>query len=274
MKKGNQEDTGSFVVNLSHNQYIHIKDKNTNTTRIAIGPLNFIKQESEQIVNPATEMIKLPPNHYCVIKNPVVRDEDGEIVDSEYGESKVRFEELEIRTQQNYPDPFPLYPYEQLYQDVKKFVFLKDNEALVLKALRPFVDKRDGDKERFINDEYLFKGPGTYEPRIDEEIKKKIEAIVVLPNNALLLKAIKDTVDAEGTVRKAGSCWLHRKTGLFMPTARIEVLDIRKGKVLNDMTALHLRATEDFKDFYGNQRKAGEEWLIDKSVKDVHILDA
>ena len=25
-------------------------------------------------------MIKLPPNHYCVIKNPVVRDEDGEIV--------------------------------------------------------------------------------------------------------------------------------------------------------------------------------------------------
>jgi major vault protein len=129
---------------------------------------------------------------------------------------------------------------------------------LVLKALRPFVDKRDGDKERFINDEYLFKGPGTYEPRIDEEIKKKIEAIVVLPNNALLLKAIKDTVDAEGTVRKAGSCWLHRKTGLFMPTARIEVLDIRKGKVLNEMTALHLRATEDFKDFYGNQRKAGE----------------
>ena len=55
-----------------------------------------------------------------------------------------------------------------------------------MKALRPFVDKRDGDKERFINDEYLFKGPGTYEPRIDEEIKKKIEAIVVLPNNALL----------------------------------------------------------------------------------------
>ena len=25
-------------------------------------------------------MIKLPPNHYCIIKNPIVRDEDGEIV--------------------------------------------------------------------------------------------------------------------------------------------------------------------------------------------------
>lgn len=143
-------------------------------------------------------MIKLPPNHYCIIKNPVVRDEDGKIViitytltslkvESEFGESKVRFEELGIRTQQSYPDPFPLYPYEQLYQDVKKYVFLKDNEALVLRALRPFVDNRDSDKERFINDEYLFKGPGTYEPRIDEEIKQRIEALIVLPNNALLL---------------------------------------------------------------------------------------
>jgi hypothetical protein len=34
---------------------------------------------------------------------------------SEYGEAKVRFEELEIRRQADYPDPFPLYPYETLY---------------------------------------------------------------------------------------------------------------------------------------------------------------
>ncbi len=59
-----------------------------------------------------------------------------------------------------------------------------------------------------------------------------------------------------------------------MPTAEIEVQDIRKGYVLNEFTALHLRATKNFTDFYGNKRKAGEEWLIDKSVKDVHIIDA
>ena len=94
MKKANQssvsEESGSFVVNLSHNQYIHIKDKNTNTTRyvfkvltlsrIIIGPRNFIKEENEQIVKPATDMIKLPPNHYCIVKNPVVRNEEGHIV--------------------------------------------------------------------------------------------------------------------------------------------------------------------------------------------------
>ena len=86
----------------------------------------------------------------------------------------------------------------------KKFLFLKDNEALILRALRPFIDHRDGENERFIDDEYLFKGPGTYEPRIEEEIKQKIEALIVLPNNALLLTAIRDTIDFEGNERKAG----------------------------------------------------------------------
>jgi major vault protein len=52
------------------------------------------------------------------------------------------------------------------------------------------------------------------------------------------------------------------------------VLDIRKGYVLNDFTALHIRAFSDFTDFYGVKRRAGQEWLIDKSIKDVHIVDA
>jgi major vault protein len=116
---------------------------------------------------------------------------------SEFGEVKVLFEEFEIRRQLDYPDPFPLYPYEELAQDVRSFVFLKDNEALILRAVRPFVDDRQEEGvERFVEDEYLFKGPGTYEPRIEEEIKQKIEAKIVLPNSALLLKALKDTVDS------------------------------------------------------------------------------
>jgi len=59
-----------------------------------------------------------------------------------------------------------------------------------------------------------------------------------------------------------------------MPTAEIEVLETRKGFVLTDFTALHIRALQDFTDFYGNKRHSGEEWLVDKSVKDVHIIDA
>lgn len=88
---------------------------------------------------------------------------------------------------------------------MKPFIFLKDNEALVLEATRPFVDERDGKNQRFIGDEYLFKGPGTYIPRIEESIKTRIEAIIVLPNHGLLLKAKRDTLDSQGEVRKAGS---------------------------------------------------------------------
>lgn len=59
-----------------------------------------------------------------------------------------------------------------------------------------------------------------------------------------------------------------------MPTTDVDVLDIRKGYVLNDVSALHITALRDFTDFHGNQRKAGEEWLIDKQITDVHIIDA
>jgi len=87
---------------------------------------------------------------------------------------------------------------------VKPFTFLKDNEALILTASRPFIDDREGKSERFVGDEYLFKGPGTYIPRIEESIKSRIEAILVLPNHGLLLKAKRDTVDSLGQKKRAG----------------------------------------------------------------------
>lgn len=34
---------------------------------------------------------------------------------TDHREVKVNFEELEIRTASQYPDEFPLYPYEELY---------------------------------------------------------------------------------------------------------------------------------------------------------------
>lgn len=161
-------------------------------------------------------MIKLPPNHYCIIKNPVVRDDKNSLVSltsslnypqvkSQYDEIKVRFEDVEVRTSLDYPDPFALYPYEEIHQDVKPFIFLKDSEALVLKASRPFKDDRqEGGLERFIDDEYLFQGPGTYIPRVEETIQKRIEVIIVLNNHGLLLKAKRDTIDTDGNTKKAG----------------------------------------------------------------------
>jgi hypothetical protein len=59
-----------------------------------------------------------------------------------------------------------------------------------------------------------------------------------------------------------------------MPDADIEVLDIRKGYVMNEFTALHIKALKDFTDVYDTERKAGSEWIIDKSIATVHIIDA
>lgn len=59
-----------------------------------------------------------------------------------------------------------------------------------------------------------------------------------------------------------------------MPSSEVELLEQRQGYVLTDKSALHIRAIRDFTDFYGNKRRAGEEWLIDNKAKDVHIIDA
>ena len=43
-----------------------------------------------------------------------------------------------------------------------------------------------------------------------------------------------------------------------MPTTDVEVIDIRKGYVLNEVTALHIKALKNFYDVHGKERKAGE----------------
>jgi len=72
-------------------------------------------------------------------------------VESEFGEAKVRFGEIEIRLQEDFPEPFPLYPYELIEQKAQAFKTVPQNTALLLKAIRPFKDERSG-LERFSED--------------------------------------------------------------------------------------------------------------------------
>jgi hypothetical protein len=64
---------------------------------------------------------------------------------------------------------------------------------------------------------------------------------------------------------------LYREIGSYIPLTGEEVLDVREGYVMNDYKALHLRARNNYTDFYGHERKAGEEWLITKEHVDIHI---
>lgn len=42
---------------------------------------------------------------------------------------------------------------------------------------------------------------------------------------------------------------------------------------MSEFKALHLRAKQTFTDFYNQERKAGDEWLITKDNVDTHIQD-
>ena len=52
---------------------------------------------------------------------------------------------------------------------------MNQNAALLLRAVRPFKDER-AEEQREIDDEYYFRGPGSYIPRIEEEVIKEIKA--------------------------------------------------------------------------------------------------
>ena len=73
------------------------------------GPLTFIRKEHETIVAGPNNMINLPPRTYCKILNPLIK-EAGKPKYNEYGEVEIERGEIEYRTADAYPDPFPLYP--------------------------------------------------------------------------------------------------------------------------------------------------------------------
>ena len=85
-------------------------------------------------------MIRLPPRHYCVISNPVVLDKEGKPESTSFGQVKIRQGDEEVRTADQYPEPFPLFPGEALQGSIQKFKIIQQNQALKLVANRDFKD--------------------------------------------------------------------------------------------------------------------------------------
>ncbi|XP_065830382.1 major vault protein-like isoform X2 [Oscarella lobularis] len=249
--------------------YIHVLDQNTNVTRIEVGPKTFIRQDNEKVLVGPEKMITVPPRSFCVIESPVVRDADSKPVFDESGQVKLRFADQEIRLAQ---DPFPLYPGEALKQPVTKLKVVLANTALRLKAVLDF-DDDDAEVRRVAGDEWLFEGPGTYIPRKEVEVDETIRATVIMPNQAIKLRARKETQDRQGNDRVTGEEWLVKQVGAYLPSAYEEVVEIVKAYVLTEKTALHMSATRTFKDGKGIVRKNGEEWLITFEDTETHIPD-
>jgi major vault protein len=250
------------VIRIKPYFYIHILDNNTNLTRVETGPLTYTRQDHEKLVEGPSQMIMVPPRHYCIISNPVVKSNAKVEVD-EYGNYRLRHGDEEIRFEQ---EPFPLYPGEKLFGKVNALQVVGPDSALRLRAIRDF-------ENRVAGDEWLFQGPGTYSPRVEVQVVEVIRSTIIKPNTALKLRARKQCNDHEGKRRDAGEEWLVRKVGAYLPGVDEEIVETIAARVLTDKKAFHIRASKTFNDVFTKKRKAGEEWLVTLNDAETHIPD-
>jgi major vault protein len=255
------------VIRIKPYFYIHVLDNNANVTRVEVGPQTFTRQDHEKLVSGPDAMIMVPPRNYCIIQNPVSRNEHGHTTKDEGGQLKVRHGDEEIRFEQ---DPFPLFPGEKLFGKVTPLQVVAPNSALKLRALRDVT--ADGVKY-LAGDEWLFRGPGTYVPKVEVSVVEVVNARVVKPLQALRLKAKKKFTSANNVTRKAGEEYLHKEIGAYIPHVDEEVVETVNAFVLTEKKALALRAKQTFTDGFGRVRKAGEEWLVTLQDAESHIPD-
>ena len=261
------------IIRIPPLHYIHILDTNSNVTKLATGPRIFMKQDHEKLISgkDPRPMISIPPRCFVVIANPVIVDSDGCPSTDRHGQVNIRHGDLEIRFHEKYPDPFPLYPREELQGDIQKLRVVSADSALLIQAEREHIDD-DGNK-KVPGDLWYFSGPGTYIPRVEQNVAKEVPFKKIKINQALKLRAQRELEDINGTTRKAGEEWLIRTPGAYLPGVYETVVDIVNAKVITDYQAIHLRASRAFTDAYDIKRKAGEEWLITSEKSAIHILD-
>lgn len=222
------------------------------------------------------KMVIVPPRHFVVIDNPVLRNNEGKEEYDTYGQVKLRHGDAEVRLPQ---EPFALFPGEKIAAGgVQPLQVVAENSALRLRAKRDFVDRYMKDAsgkflKRRAGEEWLFTGLATYYPQSEEEIVQTMNAFVIKPNQALKLRAKDDCVDYQGKPRKAGEMWLVRREGAYLPAVNEQEMGIVNAIVLTPKIAIHLQAKLSFTDSNGVERKSGEEWMITREDADTYIPD-
>lgn len=112
------------VIRLKPQQFIHVLDNNTGVTRLEVGPQTITLRDHERLVLGPEAMTIVPPRHYCLVANPVVRDEAGAPQFDGHGQVRLRYGDEEVRFAQ---EPFPLYPGEELVGDVTRLDVVEPN---------------------------------------------------------------------------------------------------------------------------------------------------
>jgi major vault protein len=118
---------------------------------------------------------------------------------------------------------------------------------------------RYGDREVRTSDTHPFPFPLYPFEGIEQDIAK---IPVIQPNHAFMLKAIRDFTDEKGLKHVAGDEWLHYGPGTYVPKVESEIIKEIGPLTVRPNCALKLKALKATTDKYGNDRMAGEEWLI------------
>ena len=259
------------LIRLPPQYYAHIQDTNTTLTTVVEGPCNYVKRDHETIISGPAPKIQIKPGCFCVILNPVVRGETGQIVENDWGMPKLRYSEREVRTYLTHPDAFLLYPGEVMDKVVTAAMVVKEGNALKLRAAVDFTDC-DG-ISRKAGMLWIRNGPLEYVPRVEEEVIELVEPVLIHPNTAIKLTALTNFTQSDGTKRRAGQSWLVRTPGHYLRNAYEQIVAEVKSVVITDTQALRLRALKPYTDVYAHQRQPGEEWLVTKNMSDSHIPD-
>ena len=92
-------------------------------------------------------------------------------------------------------------------------------------------------------------------------------------DQALKVKALRDTKDYQGNDRKDGEEWLVTKRGFYIHSINEEVIEKVNPITITETQCIHMQALQTFTDAYGVQRKAGQEYLITSDITPLHLLD-
>jgi major vault protein len=263
----------NIIYRIPPYHYIHVLDQNKNVSRLEVGPKTFVRQDNEKVILGPEKMITVPPQSYCIIENPVLKDPaaTNAVLFDSHGQAKLSFGDTEIRFSN---EPFPLYPGETLKQEVTALKIIGADCALRLRAILDFNDGGDDATRRVTaGDEWLFEGPGTYMPRKEVKVEEQIKSTVVKMNQAVRLRASKECVDRAGASRVTGEEWLVKRVGAYLPLAYEQVVRVEEAHVLTKRTALHMQATATFVNDFGNKRLNGDEWLVTAEHTDAHICN-
>jgi len=101
-----------------------------------------------------------------------------------------------------------------------------------------------------------------------------VRAVALNANQALRLRARNKCFDkVNGRMRKAGEEWNVMMTGIYLPDVLEEVVSIIDAIILTHVKSIHVKALKSFVDRKEIERKAGDQWLVQREDCELFIPD-